>query len=406
MTDTSEADGGGEWRHGWPVVAAAAIGIGTGPGLFQNLSSLMTPGIVGEFGWTRGQIATAAGLGLVGALAAPLLGRLIDRIGVRAVIAGSMLLVGLAYLGLAAMTGRLWQYQASVLCLALTVPGTGSLVYGKLIAARFTRFRGLALAVGTSGLSVTTLALPPILALVVARWQWRGGFVALALLTIAIALPAVLLLIRRAPVAMVSPEAAAPLTGMSGREARRTARFWALAMAAALVNVGTVGLVTQMVPLGIDRGLTPAAAALLLTSYGAAQIVGRFTIGWLVDHLPAPPIAAAIACVSALGFVGLQLHAPGLPLALALVFAAGLMNGADSDVLPYLTTRLFGLKAYGEIYGSALIVALFGTAAGIVGFGRLHDATGGDALALAIAAAGMLGAALLFLSLGRAPARP
>lgn len=402
MTDTRPPAAPHEWRRGWPVVAAAAIGIGTGPGLFQNLSSLMTPGIVAEFGWTRGQIATAAGLGLIGALAGPFLGRLTDRIGVRAVIAGAMLLLGAAYLGLASMTGRLWQYQAAVLCLALTVPGTGSLVYGKLIGARFTRHRGLALAVGTSGLSLTTLALPPLLAFVVARYGWRGGFVALALLTAAIALPAVLLLIREAPVAVVKPEEAPPLTGMTGREARRTGRFWALGGAAALVNVGTVGLVTQMVPLGIDRGLTPAAAALLLTSYGAAQIAGRFTIGWLVDHFPAPPIAATIACLSAFGFAGLLLHAPGLPLALALVFAAGLMNGADSDVLPYLVSRLFGLKAYGEVYGTLLVIALAGTATGIVGFGRLHDATGGDDLALALGAGGMVLAGFLFLSLGRA----
>jgi hypothetical protein len=47
-----------EWRGGWPVVVAAMVGIGVGPGLFQNLSSLFTPGMTAEFGWTRGQIAT------------------------------------------------------------------------------------------------------------------------------------------------------------------------------------------------------------------------------------------------------------------------------------------------------------------------------------------------------------
>ena len=256
--------GTGEWRRGWPVVAAAMIGIGAGPGLFQNLSSLFTPGMAAEFGWSRGQIATAAGLGLVGGLAAPFLGRFADRVGARVVIAAAMLLLGAAYGGLAMMAGRLWQYQALILCLALAVPGTSALVYGKLVAARFTRHRGLALALATSGLSLTTLALPPVVALVIARFGWRGGFVALGVFVIGIALPLVLLALRRAPAVLVDANAdpADHLTGMTGAEARRTPRFWALGATALLINFATVGLVTQMVPFGLDRGLTATQAAL------------------------------------------------------------------------------------------------------------------------------------------------
>ena len=265
-------------------------------------------------------------------LTAPFLGRATDRVGVRTVIASAMLLLVAAYAGLAAMTGRIWQYQALVLCLAVTVPGTGALVFGKLTAARFTRHRGVALAVGTSGLSLTTLALPPTAggdrrALGLA-WRVRGARAADA----GGAADRAGAGAARADRGGSSRRPAAPLTGMTGREARRTARFWALGGAAALVNVATVGLVTQMVPLGLDRGLTATNAALLLTSYGAAQIVGRFGIGWLVDRYPAPPMAAAVAVVSAIGFAGLLMDAPGLQLALALVFAAGLMNGADSDL--------------------------------------------------------------------------
>lgn len=399
-----------EWRRGWPVVAAAMIGIGTGPGLYQNLSSLFTPGMEAEFGWTRGQIATAAGIGLVGGFAAPFLGRLTDRIGVRAMIVGAMLLLAAAYAGLAAMAGRVWQYQLLVFCLALTVPGTGALVYGKLVAARFTRHRGMALAVATSGLSVTTVALPPLIAAVIAIWGWRGGFAALAVAVAAVALPLVLLAIRGAPVSLgrtdpaLEPETAHAV-GLSGGEARRTWRFWAVGGAALLINVATNGLVTQIVPFGLERGLTAAQAALLLASYGASQIVGRFVMGFLIDRYPAPGLAAGAAAISAAAFVGLQLETPGFALAMALIFGAGLMNGAEHDLLPYLTSRLFGLKAYGEVYGSLLVLAILGTATGIVGFGRLHDATGGYAVALAIAAGALLLAGGLFLSLPRLPAQ-
>lgn len=405
MTDATRGHAG-EWRSGWRVVAAAMVGVGSGPGLFQNLSSLFTPGMSAEFGWSRGEIATAAGLGLAGGLVAPFLGRLADRAGVRAVIAGAMLLLGAAYLGMASLTGALWQYQALILCLALSVPGTSSLVYGKLVAARFVRQRGFALALATSGLSITTLVLPPVIGAVIAGYGWRGGFVALGMMVSLLALPLVLLALRRAPAVVAEGGAAARhLEGVTGREARRNPRFWALGGTAMLINIATVGLVTQMVPFGLDKGLSAGEAALLLAAYGASQIVGRFGIGILIDHLPAPPLAAGAAGLSAAAFgAPLLLDAPGFSLLMTLVFLAGLMNGAENDVMPFLASRLFGLKAYGEIYGSLLVLGLLGTAGGIVGWGRLHDATGDYGLALAVSTAGMLLAAGLFLSLGRLPA--
>ena len=132
------------------------------------------------------------------------------------------------------------------------------------------------------------------------------------------------------------------------------------------IACASVGLVTSLVPFGTDRGLSLGQGALLVTSFAASQIVGRLVMGLLVDRFRAQATAAAFACLSALAFVGLQLHEPGLPLLLALVFLAGLMNGAEHDLLPFLTARLFGLRAYGETYGTLLMLALAGTATGMV----------------------------------------
>ena len=64
----------------------------------------------------------------------------------------------------------------------MTVAGTSSLVYGKLIGAAFVAQRGLALGVATSGLSIRTFTLPPLVALVIAAYGWRGGYLALGIL--------------------------------------------------------------------------------------------------------------------------------------------------------------------------------------------------------------------------------
>ncbi len=400
----SRVSGAAEWRGGWRVVLGAMIGIGAGPGLYQNLSSLFTDGLTREFGWSRGDIATAAGIGLIASIAVPFLGRLVDRTGVKPMVVAALLTLGIAYLGFAAMTGPLWQYQLLVVLLALSVPGTTTLCYGKLIAPRFIAHRGLALGLSTSGISISTLVMSPVIAAVILAGGWRRGFVALAIATTVVALPVVLFTLRGISGAPTRRDpddtTTAPVAGLTGGAARRDWRFWRLGLCAALINIATIGLVTQLVPFGLDRGLTPGEAALLVAAFGASQIVGRLTIGWLVDRYPPRLMAAMFAAISATAFLALQIDAPGFALLVVAVFFAGLMNGAENDVVPFFGVRLFGLRAYGEVYGSILVIALSGTAIGIVGFGRLHDAFGNYDLAIAIGTGALVVAAGLFLTLG------
>lgn len=399
---------GSEWRRGWRVVVAALLGAGFGPGLYQNLSSLFTPGLEHEFGWSRGEISTAAGLALIGALIAPFVGRVADRIGVRPVIIASSAVLVVAYLLLASVGGAIWHYQACVVLLVLAVPGTSSLVYGKMIALRFEQHRGTALAIATSGLAVMTIVAAPALGQVIDIWGWRRGFVALAVAS-ALALPLILLVIRPSSV-LAKPTIAdggqPPLPGeglvvegLSAAEARRDPRFWCVVGGAMLVNLATTGLVTQIVPLGLEMGLNSAEAAVLLTGFGASAIAGRLLIGALIDRFRPQPAAAVFALVSALAFAALAWGSSNLAVAFVLVFLAGLMNGAENDLLPFLAARLFGLRAFGEIYGSAIPLTLIGTAIGIIGFGRLHDLTGNYDAALIAGAVALLGAGGCFLSL-------
>jgi MFS family permease len=379
-----------EWRRGWPVVLGAAAMTGTGSGLYQNLSSLFVPALEAVTDASRGEIAGAAAFGLLGALAAPFVGRLADRIGVLAVLVVSALGIGAAHMWFSAMS-TLWQFQIGIAFLALCAPGTSTLIFGRLIARRFDRHRGLALGLATSGLSLTTVLLPAAVGWVIAEWGWRAGYQLLAVLAVGFGLPLALVAARSAGAVERSVQSASPGPVPSWLNGT----FWRLAGATMLINIGTVGMVTQLALIGRERGIGLAAAGLLLSAYGLSQIVGRLLMGVLVDRFPANRIAAVFGVISAAGFTALLGGPDGLAFAMAAVFVAGLLNGAEYDLMPFLVTRLFPLATYGELFGRLMLFSILSGGVGLVGFGVLYDWTGNYATALGIGAVAMLLATFL-----------
>ena len=291
----------------------------------------------------------------------------------------------------------LWQFQAGVAFLALCAPGTSTLIFGRLIARRFDAHRGLALGLATSGLSLTTVLLPAAVGWVIEEWGWRSGYRLLAALAVGVGLPLALVAVRSAGAAAPPARAAAPPTPVSWRNGT----FWRLASATMLINIGTVGMVTQLALIGRERGIGLAEAGLLLSSYGFSQIVGRLAMGALVDRFPANRIAAVFGLASAAGFVALIAGPDGLAFALVAVFVAGLLNGAEYDLMPYLVTRLFPLETYGELFGRLMLFSILSGGVGLVGFGVLHDWTGNYATALGIGAVAMLLATFLLYGVPR-----
>jgi MFS family permease len=103
-------------------------------------------------------------------------------------------------------------------------------------------------------------------------------------------------------------------------------------------------------------------------------LLGRMGTGYLLDRLFAPRVAVAIFAAAALGFVLLLLGT--IPLAFAGAFLAGLALGAELDIIAYLTSRYFGLRAFGAIYSSLVAAFALAGALGPLVMGAGFDRTG------------------------------
>lgn len=391
----------GEWRRGWPVVGASLVGMGVGAGLYQYVSSLFIAPLEGAFGWSRGDIAGAAAIGLMGALSAPLIGLIADRVGVMRVAIACMLVVALAYVGLASMTGELWQFMACVTVLAIAAPGCTSLVFSRAVNGWFDKSRGLALGVMTAGISLATFALTPVLTKIIETQGFRAGYLTLAAAAGVLGVIVVLAGVRSGPHgSKASVDSDVPPEGATLREAARMRAFWVLALAMLLMNAAATGVLTQIAPLLSEKGLR-AAAPTLISAYALSVLSGRLAVGFLIDRLEAKVVASAVTVAALVGFLMLTHTAPPVTYAIICVVLIGLMQGAESDVLGFFTARLFGLRAYNTIYGVFFTVSILGSAIGIAGYGKLYDATHNYDLALMLSGGMLAAAAGLYLLLPR-----
>ena len=134
----------------------------------------------------------------------------------------------------------------------------------------------------------------------------------------------------------------------------------------------------------------------------AAVIFGRLLTGYLVDKFHPPYIAGMFLIAPVIGMGILS----GDPVLLAIILAAitfGFAAGSEVDLIPYLTSRYFGLKSYGRIYGSIFVFFYLGVGLGPPLFGYMYDLNGDYSRALIIAIPLLAGAVIAITLLGRPP---
>lgn len=141
---------------------------------------------------------------------------------------------------------------------------------------------------------------------------------------------------------------------------------------AAIVGISYVGVLTHLIPMLTDRAMSAAAAARLVSLLGVSAIAGHLLIGVCLDRFPAARVAALTLALSglAVGVIAVAQSKTVLALATMLLGAA---LGADTDLLPYLVSRYFSLKSYGEFLGYCFAAGTLGAAAGAFFMGRVFD---------------------------------
>src|ERR1700759_5807035 len=140
-----------------------------------------------------------------------------------------------------------------------------------------------------------------------------------------------------------------------------------------LVSTVTQGLVVHTVPLLKDKDYSPEAAAALMIAVGLSTMAGRLLSGYLVDRIFAPFVAAFFFLLPCLGIYLLDSRVSPI----AGIISLGLASGTEIDMIGFLTSRYFGMKRFGQLYGYLFASFVVGSAVGPymmgLAFERLHS---------------------------------
>ncbi|MEU1042639.1 MFS transporter [Streptomyces sp. NPDC005907] len=434
MTQTSEATAAGtesgpalpsrpgRIHRAWFVAAVTFVTI-IGAAAFRSLPGLLIDPLNEEFGWSRGTIggAVSVNLALYG-LTAPFAAALMDRFGIRRVVAVALLVIALGSGATVWMTAP-WQL---LLCWGLLVGlGSGSmaLAFAATVTNRwFTQRRGLVTGILTAASASGQLIFLPLLSwMITSQRDWRPAAVTVSLAALAV-VPFVWLLLRDHPADVgLKPYGATefvvkppPVPGAARRavtvlfSAVRTGPFWLLAGTFAICGASTNGLIqTHFVPAAHDHGMPITAAASLLAVIGVFDVIGTVASGWFTDRFEPRRLLAVYYALRGVSLLFLpMLLAPGVhpPMIFFIVF-----YGLDwvATVPPTLalcreqygedSAIVFGWVLASHQVGAALVAFLGGVA---------RDAFGSYDVVWYASGALCAAAALMALVIRRRPVRP
>ncbi len=397
-----------EWRAHWKLVVASAFGASMMSIATTSLGAYMAP-LEHEFGWSRAEVSSGLTLfAVAGVVFAPVLGILVDRWGPRRFGVPGIMICGATFALFSTATASIAYWFALWFLFSVAAQASRPLLWVQGVSSEFKASRGTALAVMMAGSGIGNLIAPVLAGYLIDAFGWRQAYLISGIGWGGISgLVCYLYFYGRSDrLRSAAPDektVAVDLPGVSAREGFMSVTFVKLAVGTLLAHTVIMALWVHIIPLLSSHGIQRSDAIWLGGLLGIAATVGQLLSGALADRFPGHVISAAYVLSLTLVCGVLLMSTESVLLCVIPVVMLGLFGGAQTHVISYLTTRYFGLRAFGKIFGVvasmvAITVGLGPLLAGII-FDRTHNY---DLLLMGGIPVAVVAAGLIF-SLGRYP---
>ncbi|NLU71025.1 MFS transporter [Streptomyces sp. HNM0574] len=392
----------------WGMLALVLLGLLTAQGTRIAFGAFV-PAWQDDLDVSRGTISLVGTASFViYGLTQPLVGRLSDRYGARAVLSAGVVVAGLGLVASSQAPDVAWLAVLYGLLASLGFSAASGVTAGLVVSQWFTTRRGVAFSFVESGFGAGQFVFVPLSLALIDAYGWSTTLAVEGAALMLVVGPLIAVLLRSAPAEKglepyggpaPAPAGEEPAGGGgAGRRVLRSPVLWALVAPFFVCGVTTTGLIdTHLVPLAHDHGNSTALTGTTVSLLAAANITGILASGPLSDRYNCARILAVLYGVRTLSLILLAM-APhgGWLVAFAVVF--GLVDFATVTPTHLIATRHFPPAALGLVFGFLSMGHQLGSAVGSYVPGLLHDLTGSYTTTLIGCSAALFGATLVCLA--------
>jgi MFS family permease len=390
----------------WVIVIACTLMMAVTYGIMYSFSVFFKP-LSAHFGWDRATVSLVYSLSLIirGGISIGT-GWLADRYGANKLMIFCGLMIGLGLI-LSSQVTSLWQIFLSYsLVEAIGLSGTFGITTA-VTSRWFTKNRGLALGVVSSGVGIGTLLMVPGAERLIEAVEWPNAFVIFGVISGLIVTIGAFFL--KSPPSSAIPLSSSPATtkslpqshnssqpehDLSLKEAIANPRLILVIVTFGLLFFGTQMVMVHLVNYATDLGINSLVAATLVSIIGVISIAGRMIMGFGSDKLGMHNILILVCGLAAASLVVLIFARQIWTFYFFAIFF-GFAYGGEVPQIPLFVSSIGGTKALATLIGLTLFIGNIGGALGPWVAGELFDLNGNYQMALAIGAAATFIAFLL-----------
>jgi len=373
--------------YGWVIVAVCFFLQGLSAGTALSIVGVFAVVFAKEFSSPHGTVLfmTSSVMMLSAAVFVPIAGILMRRYSLKLFVVFGLFWMGTGFI-LLSFTQQI--YQVAVIYSLLLAVGYVLLSLGTntLIANWFIMRRGRALGFTAAGMSTFAFICSPLATHWIALFGWRNTCLLIALIFFSTIVVATWLIIDRPELRGLHPDGNIKDYTMHSQNKETTyqwtfksivtaPRFWLMTLAFSLILGVSGSIMTNLVPIAISSGSSPAYAAWLVSMTAICGLLGKIVFGIAADFIHQrmmiwiPCLMTGVACLFLMGNPAYEI------LIVASIFL-GIATGATAPAQGTIAGINFGRGAFSLAMGLMGPFVAIALAVAVPLVGWIHDVSG------------------------------